>query len=361
MAKAVVTIDGLIGDWEDQKGVKLLDVISQVKQQGTFDALEVRIRSSIGGVVQDGLDIYKYLRNVGVPVTTVVENYCASIASIIFLAGDTRLMRDGSQLMIHNPWARPEGDADTLEGFAAELRTVEKNLIGIYAERTGIGKEVVSLMLRDETEMSAQEAVAIGFATGIEQGAVEPQAAGLKIVAYLKHNSMTNKKKSLKDQLKTVLAKLAGEAVALKLQDATGKEVEFDTEAEAPAVGDKATIDGAPAEGEIVMPDGRTFVFAAGELTEIKDAPADPVLPEDLAAAVAKAVKAEMALALKEMKEENELATQAIVNLSTKYEALARGVKSTYKVEPTQGRNNAGGKGVDPVYAKYQLKQKEGK
>ena len=44
------------------------------------------------------------------------------------------------------------------------------------------------------------------------------------------------------------------------------------------AVGVKATIDGQPAEGSFTMPDGKTFVFAGGELTEI----VEPVDAEQL-------------------------------------------------------------------------------
>ena len=36
-----------------------------------------------------------------------------------------------------------------------------------------------------------------------------------------------------------------------------------------PQVGDVATVDGEPAEGDYLMPSGETYVFAAGELTEI--------------------------------------------------------------------------------------------
>jgi chromosome segregation ATPase len=55
------------------------------------------------------------------------------------------------------------------------------------------------------------------------------------------------------------------------LQDANGVTLDFADVAEdaMPQVGDVATVDGEPAEGKYVMPTGETYVFAAGELTEI--------------------------------------------------------------------------------------------
>ena len=40
---------------------------------------------------------------------------------------------------------------------------------------------------------------------------------------------------------------------------------------EMPSVGDVATFEGSPAEGDYLLPDGRTMVFVSGELTEIRE------------------------------------------------------------------------------------------
>jgi hypothetical protein len=55
------------------------------------------------------------------------------------------------------------------------------------------------------------------------------------------------------------------------VQDATGAELDFADLADDATieVGATATVDGQPAEGEYLLPDGYTYVFTAGELTEI--------------------------------------------------------------------------------------------
>ena len=72
------------------------------------------------------------------------------------------------------------------------------------------------------------------------------------------------------------------ETVALVLQDANGVEIDFIelAEGDTPEVGAKAEIDGKPAEGEHVSPDGTKWVFEGGELKEIvpaetEEAPAE--------------------------------------------------------------------------------------
>ncbi len=328
LMKAVVYINGLIGNWNEQKGIGLSDVVSQIQAQQNFDEIEIRIGNSIGGVVQTGFDIYNYLTSINKPITTVVESYCASITSIIFLAGEKRLIKDGARLMIHNPWGKPEGDADLLQAYSDELRKVEKNLADIYNKRTNIGKEALTALMRDETEMNADEAISLGFATG--------KAEDLKIAAYLKLNDMS-KKKSLKDQLKEALAKLSGdEPVNLTLQDGTGKEIIFETENEKPTIGDKATVDDAPATGEFVMPNGETLVFENGELKEIKDKPQEN---EEVAAMIRSIVKEEIGNALKQQNENLDIAGEAILGLTNKYETLAKSVKSSFKIEKKESNS----------------------
>jgi ATP-dependent Clp protease, protease subunit len=351
--KAIVYINGLIGSWEDDKGLELTDVVAQIQAQNQFDEVEVRIGNSIGGVVQTGMDIYNYLKSLNKPITTIIENYCASITSIIFLAGQKRLMKPGARLMIHNPWGMPSGDADLLQAYSDELRKIEKDLANIYHQKTNIGKEALTALMRNETEMTVDEALKLGFATGTSDE--------MKIAAYFKLNTMD--KKPLKEQLKDVLSKLSGggQPVNLTIQDGTGKEIVFDTEGDTPQVGDKATIDNTPAEGEITMPDGKIFVFDTGELKEIKE----PVSGDDeMAVKIKEIVKAEVANAVKAaMGETNQnlaLVAQATGSLTDKYAVLAKSVKSSYKVEKQNGNSKMYNQDTkDDVYSRFRPKKQE--
>jgi predicted transcriptional regulator len=69
------------------------------------------------------------------------------------------------------------------------------------------------------------------------------------------------------------------ESPKMKMVIAADGETEIDfpdlEDTDEPAVGDTATVDGTAAEGEYLMPSGDTYVFTAGELTEIRTADGD--------------------------------------------------------------------------------------
>ena len=68
-----------------------------------------------GGEVAEGLAIYNALKRHKAKVTTYVDGFACSIASVIFAVGDERIMSDTSLLMIHNAWT-----------WAREMQTLMK-------------------------------------------------------------------------------------------------------------------------------------------------------------------------------------------------------------------------------------------
>lgn len=281
MEEAHVYIYGIIDYWQDEAAgqfglVNLKEVKRQVEAQKDAKSITVHIHSP-GGVVTEGFAIHDFIRSQGKPVTTVIEGECASIATVIALAGDTRKMTSNSDFMIHMPWGMAAGESEDIQKYADLLRRDEDKIADFYAKKTKLGKDQILDMMKKETFMSAEEALDHGFITEI--------ATVMKAVALLKPNSKSNKmaKEGLtKEEAQGMFAKLeekfknllgANKPKAKLVQDANGTEIDFTDLAEddTPSVGDKATVDGSPAEGEYVMPSGETFVFAAGELTEIKD------------------------------------------------------------------------------------------
>ena len=67
--------------------------------------------SSYGGEVQAGLAIYNALKRHKAKVRTYCDGFACSIASVIFMAGEDRVMNESSLLMIHNAWSFAEGNA----------------------------------------------------------------------------------------------------------------------------------------------------------------------------------------------------------------------------------------------------------
>lgn len=259
---AQVHITGIIG-----QDVFLKDVLRQLASYSKYDSIEVIIDTP-GGEVSEGMAIYSFLRKSGKSITTVAKR-AWSIGSIIFCAGDRRIVENTTEpILIHNPWGSISGNSADFADMAKSLKGIENDFVKFYSTIIKADEDSIRRLLDQETFLSADEALALGFATEIK-GAV-------KAVAFLDNDitkeSIMSKATKLLQALKNFVA-----PQALILQDATGAEVNFPELAEdaIPAVGDIAEMNGSPAEGEIVMPDGSTFVFEGGQLMEIIPAEAE--------------------------------------------------------------------------------------
>lgn len=286
-----------------------LSILQEQLSEAKGEPLLVRINSP-GGDATGGLAMYNELRRYaaknGVDVTTFGEAHVESIATIIFLAGDKRILTNGTQPFVHNAWCYAEGDAGTLKRVSDNLEMVSVLLSKHYSEHTDLTVEEARELMDNETYITAEEAVNMRFATEIE--AVNRPKALRK---FTNTNLNMSKGKDFVKAFRTLMGAIKAKIV----KSADEKDVNFTdlTDDETPKVGDKATIDGAPANGDIVMKSGETYVFVDGELTEIKEVVEEPEEEAD-------------AVALKEENEELTVALGEAVNmiksLTGKYDTL---------------------------------------
>jgi ATP-dependent Clp protease protease subunit len=141
----------------------------------TGDKLTVVLNSG-GGDVFAGLSIYNALRELDAEVTIRVDGLAASIASIIAMAGDKVIMSPGSLMMIHRPSVFAAGNVDDLDKAKDLLLKIEESITPIYTQKTGLSVEKIADMLENETWMSAEEAVELGFADEV----IKTEKASLK-------------------------------------------------------------------------------------------------------------------------------------------------------------------------------------
>lgn len=155
----------IIGNIEDWGGY-MLGRFQQVTQTG--EELEVEI-SSYGGDAALGLAMADLLRARTGRTVTKATGLVASAASVVFLAGQERIMRPNSFLMIHNPWSFTAGDAEQLENDSETLRKIEQAYVNMYVERSNMTEDTVREAMKKETWYTAEEALAAGFCTKIEE------------------------------------------------------------------------------------------------------------------------------------------------------------------------------------------------
>ena len=153
-----INIFGVVG--EEVRADKTIRAIQAVEG----DTIEINIMSP-GGSVIEGLAIFDALRSSGKKVVTRAMGQAASIASIIFMAGDVREVADNAEIMIHNAMVFAGGNKHELSSYIDRLDGIDKKLINIYASKTNLNEDQVRELLDNETFMDADEAVEKGFAT----------------------------------------------------------------------------------------------------------------------------------------------------------------------------------------------------
>ena len=126
--------------------------------------------NSPGGDVVSGLAVYDTIIGLKCPVRTVCIGIAASMGSYLFLAGSERIILPHSQVMIHDPLINGLSGVQkalALEKEANKLMKTREMLGRIMSERTGKSLEEVYEKTKEDTYMSAEEALEFGIATAI--------------------------------------------------------------------------------------------------------------------------------------------------------------------------------------------------
>lgn len=315
MKNVVLKIYGDIGEdsgngmFDDQTAMISSKMVSEfLDANKDADQITVRINSR-GGDVQEGWAIHDLLVNSGKKIVTVGEGKIYSIATIIFLAGSERDMMKNADGLIHNPFIPPYTLADQYESgdlvkIAESLKQEEEKILDFYTNVTGSPKDQLAGYMKDNTKLSAEDMLNLGFATKI----IEP------IVAYafmnLKNNFKMDEKaffEKLGSTLDNAVAKMKNfsrvNSTNMVMTDKDGNELTVEKESGEIAVGDKATPD-----GTFTMADGKIIIVANGTVTEVTAPDTDE---SELEAAKAKIAELEAQIASVNEEKEKAIAAEA--------------------------------------------------
>lgn len=166
--EANINIYGDITSWEWlESDVSSYTLSKELDSLGDgINTINVYI-NSYGGEVAEGLAIYNSLKRHKAKIKTYCDGFAASIASVIFMAGDERIMSNASLLFIHNAWTYAGGNANELRKTADDLETMTQASINAYMNHVNITEEELKEMLDAETWITPQDALTMGFATSI--------------------------------------------------------------------------------------------------------------------------------------------------------------------------------------------------
>lgn len=150
------------GDVSANNLSKQLDELTDVNEINVYI-------NSYGGEVAEGLAIYNALKRHKAKIRTYCDGFACSIASVIFMAGDERVMNDSSLLMIHNAWTWTQGNAEELRKQADDLEKITQASVIAYKAHSTLSEEEIKTLMDNETWILPEEATEWGFATAIEK------------------------------------------------------------------------------------------------------------------------------------------------------------------------------------------------
>lgn len=156
------------------------------------DKINVYI-NSYGGEVAEGWAICNALKRHKAKITTYCDGFACSAASLIFMAGEERIMLTTSALWIHNVQTFARGDHKKLAKEAEGAKKLNDLSAQMYLEHVNVGEDELMQMMDDETWITPQEALDMGFATSIVTGgeSKEPTQSARKSVFDMILNSKT--------------------------------------------------------------------------------------------------------------------------------------------------------------------------
>lgn len=124
--------------------------------------------SSPGGDLSEAFNIHDLIKGTRAYVTAYLSGICASAATVISCAADQVLISRACVFMVHKPlWGRVSGNSTELRKAADVLDTYEDIVIDLYAAKTKKDKAMLSDLVMQESWLSPQDALAVGFADEI--------------------------------------------------------------------------------------------------------------------------------------------------------------------------------------------------
>lgn len=316
-------------------GISDIAFISQCEKliRSGATSLQVQIDSN-GGLVDSGNNIASYLKSCSVPVTTVNVGKAYSIASKIYLAGGYRKMKPNAKIMIHNNWVDGvKGDADQLKEVADQMAETEKILRKEYVAATGLNEDVIDGLMKSETYIGAEEAMALGICNEIEQESL--------VLAKTKTNKMS-KTNTLSKLAQWAFGSLVKNQKAMLVQTSEGVSLFIDSEGGiegkvayiADAEG-MPTADLAPV-GTHTLSSGEVITVTEGGIVSAVETVAvedDDKEKEDMKAEI-EALKAQIAAkdsALESVKSEVASVKEIAESAKAEYVQLAKTITSKYE------------------------------
>lgn len=158
----------LTGDIDGESVNSVILQLRYLQAQSNTEEITIYINSP-GGSVSDGLALIDVMGALRCPIKTVCMGTAASMAALIFVAGNERCITEHSRVMIHDPLLSGGvgGTALKVDALAKNLMKTREITAKILSDYTGHSIEEVYEKTVQDTYFDAQEALDWGLADKI--------------------------------------------------------------------------------------------------------------------------------------------------------------------------------------------------
>lgn len=143
------------------EAIKLLNEIDTEKNNKPIEF----VINSEGGSCADGLALYDRLRHANSPIVTIGTGMVASIALLVYLAGDERLLTENVRLLNHQAYAETYGKTSDIEINYKEIKYLEDTINSLISDRTGNSLSKIQREIKiGDRWFGAEQAIEEGYA-----------------------------------------------------------------------------------------------------------------------------------------------------------------------------------------------------
>ena len=206
-----------------------------LNQAQAGEDVEVFINSG-GGSVFAGSEIYTALKSYKGKVTGTIAGIAGSAASVIAMGCKELQISPTAQIMIHNASGTFAGDYNEMALAENILKNINSSIANAYELKTGKNQEELLKMMNNETWLTAQKALELGFVDKImfqdeaqftnditDKNGVIPKAVIEKMRAELKGKGIENHVSELGNMVNDTREKIKLAKAKLKLQMTIGR------------------------------------------------------------------------------------------------------------------------------------------
>jgi len=178
----------------DEGSIEMQSILNELQNSTESDTLEVRINSN-GGFVHYGMSLLNVMSdNFYERTITLIEQIAASMAGLIFLKGDARLVYPHSTLMIHSTSFGVVGKISEVSDRVIHEKKWNDNNLNLMLKPFFSKKEIEEVISGKDLWIDAEDMCLKGIATGV----IYPNGEIVEPEVFLKSVNKGKKKKAKK-------------------------------------------------------------------------------------------------------------------------------------------------------------------